>query len=85
MPPELELAWTVDYYGTTLVAGGVLDQPVELTNIIRAVRNVYNAFAHFKKFRGSADEYKVQHPENQQIMDSVNVLRLKRQLNANNH
>lgn len=81
----MELAWTVDYYGATLVGGGVLDQPVELTNSTRSARNVYNAFAHFKKFRGSADDYKLQYPENQQIMDSVNVLRLKRKLNANNH
>lgn len=78
-PPALELAWTIDYYGgAPLVLGGVLDQPVQLTNESRAARNVYNAMQHYKRFSGTDEEYQQQFPDNHKIKNSVFKLRMEK-------
>ena len=83
-PPELELAWAVDYYGAPPDAGGVLDQSVKTTNEIRVSRNVYNAFDSMMKFEGDQKQWSERYPTYWTIVARTQRLRMEMKKNDNN-
>lgn len=79
-PPELDLAFDNQAFGGLPVAGGHLDQPAGLLRRMRTARNVFHAWRAYQLGGHQAGEFvkwRVEHPDQAEIVDLVKLLRKK--------
>ena len=75
-PPELELAWQIERYGTLPKPGGLEDQPAGLLRRCSIALNVYEAFRS-RRAEGSGDwpAWVRTHPQHAKLIAMVDEMR----------
>lgn len=74
-PPELELGWNMRTFGGLPVAGGMLDQPVELMKMIRVALNIESLWTEYRRLKaGDFTKWKKAHPDDWTTIKKIEVL-----------
>ena len=63
-PPELELGWNMRTFGGLPLAGGMLDQPMDLMKQVRVALNIENLWHTYRRIEpGSFIKWKKANPD----------------------
>ena len=74
-PPELEMAWNMRAFGGLPLAGGMLDQPVELMKMIRVALNIETLWNTYRRIKpGEFLKWKKNNPDDWKTIKYIEEL-----------